>query len=892
MINSSEAIVELRGLSLELSPAPPTELQVTKSTIQSTFTVKQLHDLLNGFVENPIIGHVQCIESTDEEKTILDCIDECLTCIDKSWNDKIITNKTAKDVHNLLCKKSELAINALISYYNDDLIIYDELLAMAIKTKEMNFVIKKQQMIYIPENWQEEKVEQIRNKLTHTNDYKSAEDVYSYVIRDKEMKMQNELPKAATIHNYENPFSSVKHIGTMLGTNIALNEEKEVIEMTETLPQMANEIVTCAGCRQEFNMNGYQYKDTAIFVRADIMKKDEWFCFHDEYCVILRRLKESIRRYVLNETLRRNEKDDVRTVYNYVTDLLENYDLLITVEKHRALPKPFENENTDEINRQIIQLNRTHIHQIRMRWDKSKKKRNKSSDFPKSIKFCNTMIYGKSLATFIIYQLSAKQSDALWLVLAFILQQMATTSAIKILEKYKITLLKVQDVDNLDRVLSSVVQSSTYTVATALYLSAYIKEAGNRDVSRSTHWIELSEKYVGIALKLANSIESDHLLSLLMEIPTDLCGQSIFGICMKYEIIDFLDNARAQRLLNHLWSEFDLLNPHKDFRADKIGFEELLYRLVNKPNEFYYCPVGGYWVECIMYMVYISIVTGVVMEGEHDLTKLPTPLEWSMWFCSIGYLAGEISQIIFYGNGYLQQIDNIMDIWIIANWIVIGIVRFNCVHGIVTVIDQHCIGRDDTAVLSLIHMFFFCMQIVILWSRVAFIFKTSQIVGPFIAMLPGMMKDICVWAFVLSIFFLGFGYGANFIIAGDISELPDYIYVFEYVFITLMGQSDWTYLNASADFSAHRSILLKVVMWTFAVMGTILLVNLLIAMMASTYEHLREDRTKMVNFARSSQIYTSAYRYAVIPPPLNIIVYIVAVFWAIFEVSVLLCSCR
>ena len=110
------------------------------------------------------------------------------------------------------------------------------------------------------------------------------------------------------------------------------------------------------------------------------------------------------------------------------------------------------------------------------------------------------------------------------------------------------------------------------------------------DPSRADEWEELSQKYVNAALKLANHIESDHLLCLSLEIPTDLSQQSVFQIAMRYEVIDFLNNSRVQRLLAHMWSEFDVLNPDKVFRTEEIGHSELLVRLVKAPNHFFYCP--------------------------------------------------------------------------------------------------------------------------------------------------------------------------------------------------------------------------------------------------------------------------------------------------------------
>ena len=177
----------------------------------------------------------------------------------------------------------------------------------------------------------------------------------------------------------------------------------------------------------------------------------------------------------MSKTLKKSMDEIDKTDYDHITNLLENYDLLITVEKHHRLPRPFQrqhdmNKNNEEIEKERLRYNRAHVHQLRMRFDKSHVERRKSADFPKLLKFTNMMVYGRSLATYVIYQLAAKQSDGLWRILAYILQQVPTATAIALLNQYKTKLIKVQDVDNLDLVMSSVIQSSTYTVACSLYL--------------------------------------------------------------------------------------------------------------------------------------------------------------------------------------------------------------------------------------------------------------------------------------------------------------------------------------------------------------------------------------------------------------------------------------
>ena len=178
---------------------------------------------------------------------------------------------------------------------------------------------------------------------------------------------------------------------------------------------------------------------------------------------------------------------------------------------------------------------------------------------------------------------------------------------------------------------------------------------------------------------------------------------------------------------------------------------------------------------------------------------------------------------------------NAWDVFIIINWAIIGVVRFGCILSPAS----GCSDNNGGAVT--LHMFVFCIQIVILWSRIALIFKTNRVFGPFLLMIPAMIKDIINWVFVLSIFFVGFAFGAHFLIAGDISyqcadaQLDTFSLVFEYVFVLLMGDSEWSDLEPNACLGQTRSILLKIFMWCFSLLGTIILLNLLIAMMGYTY---------------------------------------------------------
>eukprot|EP01083_Nonionella_stella_P004935 14421_1 len=61
--------------------------------------------------------------------------------------------------------------------------------------------------------------------------------------------------------------------------------------------------------------------------------------------------------------------------------------------------------------------------------------------------------------------------------------------------------------------------------------------------------------------------------------------------------------------------------------------------------------------------------------------------------------------------------------------------------------------------------------------------------------------------------------------------------------------------------------------------------------MASTYDQIRGGTAKQVNFARGEQTFSLSHRDAIIPPPLNVIVFAFSVLWFAMEFCVWLLTC-
>ena len=85
------------------------------------------------------------------------------------------------------------------------------------------------------------------------------------------------------------------------------------------------------------------------------------------------------------------------------------------------------------------------------------------------------------------------------------------------------------------------------------------------DLSRSGELKVIVEKYMNIAIELLSQIESDHLLAMILEIPSDIDRMSIWEIAVKYKLDDFLDFHRLQPIVSHLWTDFQFVDPSKQF---------------------------------------------------------------------------------------------------------------------------------------------------------------------------------------------------------------------------------------------------------------------------------------------------------------------------------------
>lgn len=180
-------------------------------------------------------------------------------------------------------------------------------------------------------------------------------------------------------------------------------------------------------------------------------------------------------------------------------------------------------------------------------------------DIPKTIQYADAHIFGEPLFKFVVQQLLSKQTTALWRLLAYISMQIPTVQAIALLNEHRADLAKAKKMEHLELVCTSIIQASAYPIGTALHLSGFMSDLAENDLSREDDFREVATRYINIAENLVEYVESDHLLALLLEAPTDIDQMNVFDIAIQFELDDFFDNNRVDRVITHMHQQFDFV---------------------------------------------------------------------------------------------------------------------------------------------------------------------------------------------------------------------------------------------------------------------------------------------------------------------------------------------
>ncbi|ETO14202.1 hypothetical protein RFI_23171, partial [Reticulomyxa filosa] len=656
-------------------------------------------------------------------------------------------------------------------------------------------------------------------------------------------------------------------------------------------------------------------RDKDCFMAFKCEKTSKIYVFHDYLCVKLRRMKEAIRRYVFNMEMNDStamDRESLEAVFisidvdenvkqnsyarpqrfttprrgdhNYTSEekeVEEDDDDIKEAEKEKMRRRQLSRQRSTITVRSMSQDHsaqqikeaplrheafrryRTHVSMVLERLDDPKRigdeytYNERYGDLPKIVLYCDLNEFGVALWEFIAETLKSKFRISLWKLLQFLALEMGTMKVLDLLQRH------------------------TYLMA---------KHTLDEGISR------IGQAFENIAKKLLKEIESEHLFALLVLIPTDIDQQSIIDLALQYELINFLEEPRIVHISNAVWSVgSDFLRPEFSFQDVEMELTAFYTKLWNQSGSFYYSPVGKFATSSTLYLLYLALFSYVTWTLTYNYTQTYSVWEFVLWISSAGYVANEVLEFVDAPDEYFASFSNYWDVLIAFDWIALGYLRFgsspNLVYNTNGQLDENQ-TRNEKA--TEIYMFFWSVQSVLLWSRVVKIFQISRGTGPLIRMIINMLSDVTNFGLISILFLIGITFAMYYIIGTDLEQVTDsrlgtLSSVGLYIFQTILGQQSWSKVdsvklaNGKYLFDVTRSNLALSLIFFFSVFGTILLINLLIAMMTNTFESVKERSNTQLNKQRIETTFELDHSRAVAPPPLNVFALILYLYWMAFE---------
>ena len=501
-------------------------------------------------------------------------------------------------------------------------------------------------------------------------------------------------------------------------------------------------------------------------------------------------------------------------------------------------------------------------------------------EFQDVLQLYDLVHYGPMLCKHLMRQLKFKQRRGLYIAIGILCREIPTIIAIELLQQYQQE-LRHGEPSMIYWICLNILEISNNKQCTALILSHYLKMHKDIDLARSEEWLKYSVEMQNIASDSLRSIESSFVLALTLMIPCQIHKHQLNTLmtALEYRCVEFVNNERLNEIVDFMWHDLEFLNPrHSSSYVVDAG--DKLKLLFKSPALFYFTPMGLNWTTTILFLLYLVCVCYFVIEQVYPYQEFGV-IEGILWLFNLGFIVYELQEMIdsgvatyfsFATNGYL----NLFDFLISLNWIIIFIVRF---------IPTQSTSHDDP--VTVIYMLLWAIQCVLLSIRLLTLFKTSKHLGVFLRMLQLMFVDVCKFAVVLMIIFFGFLFGTWFIVADDYEDadvsqqLDDVKGTALYLFQTLVGQQDWEVVQANGDHNVGtaRSNILQGIIIIFTIIGAVLLLNLLIALMTTTYDNVEGISKHERAYVKAQEASDLLHRGRFIAPPFNLIVFILAGFF-------------
>eukprot|EP01083_Nonionella_stella_P048647 129924_1 len=504
-----------------------------------------------------------------------------------------------------------------------------------------------------------------------------------------------------------------------------------------------------------------------------------------------------------------------------------------------------------------------------------------------SLQAFDLMKYGAVITRFMIDKFSREAKKSHYFVLGQLLYSLPDPIVIQILWESKHALHRVKP-DQLKELCLKIQAGSLFKPSTCLSIAEFFDGLAKTDLVQANCWRAFSKEFEDMAFDDISEIESDHLMFILLNTPLpNHEGRCLIQLAQEGARVSFLNTERISGVINHMYRRGHL-KPDQSLQPTQLQFSDMLRALCFYPFRFYLSPQGYHWVSGILYLEYLLLLFVYAYlwpsEAEHE------ELEIVFWSSNLGYILFEFHESSEKGarqyfNLAVMGDANVMDALVCLIWIVLFMLRLRI--GLFDVWVSPSLSTKQDARMEKAYAFLFGIQILLITIRSFKILNNSQYFGALIRIIKSMLSEMIKFGFIFAMIMFAVLFGLWFI-AGAQDDTCDFwneglagglLNVFE----VFMGTKE---ISGFEDLDSLSIIYLVIASF----FGTLLLLNLLIALMASKYDSIQEQAEADVMLNKTELSFDLLQRSRHMPPPLNIVLYVFAfAVWTLNFLLALMC---
>jgi len=327
------------------------------------------------------------------------------------------------------------------------------------------------------------------------------------------------------------------------------------------------------------------------------------------------------------------------------------------------------------------------------------------------------------------------------------------------------------------------------------------------------------------------------------------------------------------------WDDYENVADEVAMREEG-GLEDLLSDLLSvRFIYFFFIPKIKFTIHLVFHVGYIVFLMLAVnddrLENGGQLPQQINDFEVIFWVWTAARTLGEIKEVDsfdYHGlTAYLSSNWNKVDLALCASVGSVVFLRLECRDydpDFPTDCTAYTVWARNLYALSMIMVSIRSMQ---------FVIELSEQVGVQVIILGEMLlNDVRAFSWLVIIMSLGFGFAFKCV-------MPNNQAVYASTFTNPIFIPLWALVGAPPDIEqvagyenllAHEEPTQQIfaaLMWGYLFVATLVLVNLLIAAMTSTYERVKEDSRLYWQFERTKVILEFKDTKGALPPPLNLI---------------------